>query len=88
MTTLSNDTHAPRELRWRAADRWQLGVAADAGSGGSQLSADLSTSMSYRLSSRWIFYGAYRWLHLDHSEDAFRFQGHLSGPMLGVAYRG
>lgn len=76
-------------INTRIADRWTvLGYLDLGGFGvGSDLTYQIVVTANYQLSDRLYLSGGYRHLYLDYSDSGTRFEGAMSGPLLGMTWR-
>lgn len=74
-------------VRWEPAQRWYLSLAGDGGAGASDGTAEGMGTAGYDVSRHWNVFVAYRYLYENYRRNDLSFKGHLSGPVLGAAYR-
>ncbi|MCX9147675.1 hypothetical protein [Erythrobacter sp. WG] len=71
---------APRLSALLQADLGGFGV-------GSDLTYQLTGTLNYRASDRFVLSGGWRHLHLDYARGGTRFEGSQTGPIIGVTHR-
>jgi hypothetical protein len=74
-------------VRWRIDPTWQINVEGDGGAGGSRGTGEGMATADYTLSHHWSVFLAYRYLYENYQKGEYFFTGHLSGPVVGGAYR-
>jgi len=74
-------------VRWRMTPRWQFSVSGDGGAGGSKATGEGMAGLNYDLSTHWSLFGSFRYLYENYRKGDYFFAGHLSGPVIGGAYR-